>query len=70
MKLTEIRAIAKQHRITLGKLSKSELIKLIQACEGNFDCYATAFAGKCDQGDCGWRGDCFDASRIGEPSGN
>lgn len=67
MKLTEVRAIAKQHRITLGKLSKSELIKLIQACEGNFDCYASAFESECDQGGCNWRTDCFDAGRIGKP---
>jgi hypothetical protein len=69
MTITEVRAIAKQHRITLGKLSKSELIKLIQACEGNFDCYASAFADECDQGICNWRTDCFDAGRIGESSG-
>ena len=65
MKLTEVRAIAKQHRIILGKLSKSELIRLIQACEGNFDCYASASEGECDQGGCSWRADCFDDSRPG-----
>jgi hypothetical protein len=63
MKLAEFSA--KQDRITLGKLSKSELIKLILACEDNVDCYASAFAGEFDQGGCGRREDCFDAARSG-----
>jgi hypothetical protein len=61
-------ANAKQDRIILGKLSKSELIELIQACEGNADCYASAFAGECDQGGCGWCEDCFDVARSGDAS--
>jgi len=68
MKLTEVGAIAKKHGIVPGKLSKSELIKIIQSNEGNFDCYATAFASECDQGGCSWRKDCFEAGSIGEPS--
>ena len=68
MKLAEVCIIAKSQNIKPGKLSKSELIKVIQSEEGNFDCYATAFAGECDQTGCGWREDCFEAARIGEPS--
>jgi hypothetical protein len=67
MNLTEVRNIAKQHGLTTGKHSKSELIKLVQSNEGNFDCYASASESECDQGGCSWRTDCFDAARSGEP---
>jgi hypothetical protein len=39
------------------------LIRAIQLKEGNFDCFATAHEGVCDQGGCLWRTDCFAASR-------
>ena len=65
MKLEAIRDIAKVHGLQTGKRSKSELIKSIQMEEGNFDCYATAYAGVCDQSDCLWRSDCFAAARAG-----
>ncbi|MDP1634456.1 MAG: hypothetical protein Q8L69_07215 [Gallionellaceae bacterium] len=68
MKSTEDSAIDKQHRIILGKLSRSELLKLVLACERNADFQASAFASECDQGGCRWRADCFDAGRIVEPS--
>lgn len=60
MKLKQVHSIAKSHNINPGKLSKSELIKAIQTEEGNFDCFASATNGECDQADCLWRGDCFD----------
>lgn len=62
MKLEEIRSIAKSHGIKLNKLSKTELIKSIQTDEGNFDCFATAYDGVCDQMNCLWREDCFAAA--------
>lgn len=62
MKLEEVRAIAKSHSIKPGNLLKTELVKLIQTSEGNFDCYATAYNSECDQVNCLWREDCFDAS--------
>ena len=68
MKLEEIRTIAKSHGIHPGKLPKTGLIKSIQKDEGNFDCFATAYDGVCDQSGCSWREDCFDAARRGEPS--
>jgi ribulose kinase len=55
MKIAEVRSIAKSHGILPGKLSKSELIKSIQVNEGNFDCYASAYGGECDQANCVWR---------------
>lgn len=63
MKLDQVRAIAKSHSVKPGNLSNAELIRLIQAHEGNFDCYGTAFGGECDQANCLWRGDCFDSSQ-------
>ncbi len=62
MKIEEVRNIAKSQGIHPGKLAKTELIKSIQAKEGNFDCFATAYSGECDQGGCIWREDCFEAS--------
>jgi len=68
MKLAELTAIAKSKNISPGKHSKAELIREIQTVEGNFDCYATAYDGVCDQPGCSWRQDCFDAARAGKPS--
>lgn len=62
MKMEEVRTIAKSHKIKPGNLPKKELIKMIQTVEGNFDCYSTAYNRECDQVDCLWRDDCFDAS--------
>ena len=63
MKLGLIGTIAKSQGINLGKCSKIDLIKSIQMDEGNFDCYGSAYIGKCDQSECLWREDCFDASK-------
>lgn len=63
MNMQEIRAIAKSHKIDAAGLAKIDIIHTLQREEGNFDCYATAYAGVCDQTDCMWRDDCFVASR-------
>ncbi len=68
MKLEEIRNIAKARSIHPGKLSKIELVKTIQAEEGNFDCFGSAVDGECDQLGCSWRDDCLSSARSGEPS--
>ncbi len=68
MKLAEVAAIAKTHQINPGKLSKTKLIKAIQSSEGNFDCFASATSGACDQVGCSWRADCFETARKGELS--
>ena len=59
MKLEEVRASAKSHGIKPSRSSKAVLIKSIQTKEGNFDCFATAYNGVCDQVGCSWREDCF-----------
>lgn len=68
MKMEEVRSIAKLHGISPGKFSKTELIKYIQTDEGNFDCFASACGGECDQMGCKWREDCFAAACRGAPS--
>jgi hypothetical protein len=42
--------------------------KAIQTTERNFDCFATACKGVCDQAGCSSREDCFDAARSGKLS--
>jgi len=68
MKMEEIRSIAKSHHIKSDHLSKAELIKTIQSEEGNFDCFATASGGECDQVNYIWREDGFAAALKGELS--
>ena len=62
MKLQEIREIAKGHGIKAIGNDKQQMIKQIQIAEGNFDCFATAADGFCDQLDCAWRDDCLKLS--------
>jgi len=61
MTLKEVKEMAKQHDIKVGKMKKDEIIKSIQKAEGNFDCFGTALAGHCSQEDCLWREDCLSA---------
>jgi hypothetical protein len=68
MKLENIRSIARMRGIPHEDLSKTELIRMLQICEGNFNCFGTAVAGVCDQADCLWREDCFATARKGELS--
>jgi len=59
MNVQEIRDIARQKGLRPGKTPKLELVRLIQSSEGNFECFATAVTGECDQTGCLWRNDCF-----------
>lgn len=63
MQLQEIREIAKAHGLKASGTNKQQLIKNIQIAEGNFDCFATAKDGYCDQLNCRWRDDCFKISQ-------
>lgn len=62
MNMVNIRTIASSLGINPGSFSKISLIKIIQIVEGNFDCYSTAHHGECDQVNCLWRNDCFEAA--------
>jgi len=59
MNLQEIRLIARAQGLKPGKQDKTSMIKNIQIAEGNFDCFATATSGICDQINCIWRDDCL-----------
>lgn len=63
MLMQDIRTIAREQGLKTARLSKVALVKLIQTSEGNFDCFATATRGVCDQFDCRWREDCLTLSR-------
>lgn len=63
MNMQEIKTIAKEYGIKTGKLTKMKLVQAIQLEEGNFNCFATACAGECDQEGCTWRKDCFAAAK-------
>ena len=68
MKIQRVREIAREQGLDPGQADKAELIKAIQIKEGNFDCFATAYGGVCDQTGCRWRADCFTAARSGRNS--
>ena len=57
MKMTDIKAIAKERGIKVEKMNKETLIKTIQLKEGNVACYKTITA--CNQQDCCWRQSCL-----------
>ena len=58
MKLAEIKEIAQQHEIKVGKLKKAELVRAIQLAEGNEVCFETGQSAECGQAECLWRADC------------
>ena len=58
----ELLKLAKKFNVAASGLSKTELIRKLQLSEGNFDCYARASGGVCDQPACLWREDCLLAS--------
>ncbi|TAN62176.1 SAP domain-containing protein [bacterium] len=58
MQLTEVKKMAKTLGIKAEKLKKLEMIRAIQAKEGNFPCFGTA-KDYCDQLNCLFREDCL-----------
>jgi hypothetical protein len=63
MNMQEIRGLARQYGIKPSHMSKTHLVRAIQQSEKNFDCYATATDGYCDQVNCLWRTDCFQSAK-------
>lgn len=60
----DLKPIALLHGLQDQILSRRELIRKIQSKEGNFDCFATALSGQCDQDVCFWREECFDSAIV------
>ena len=58
MKVDEVKAIARQHNIKTGKITKKELVRAIQVAEGNSPCFDTKTSQICGQDSCLWRGHC------------
>lgn len=58
MKMDQVKEKARALGIKPGQMKKTELIKIIQKTEGNFDCFGTAYD-SCDQAGCCWRSDCL-----------
>jgi hypothetical protein len=59
MKMDEIRTIARQWNLKTGNLKKADLVRSIQAAEGNTACFGTPARENCRQSDCLWREDCL-----------
>ncbi len=58
MNMKDIRTKATALGVKAGKMKKVDLIRAIQAQEGNFPCFQTA-RDSCDQQECSWRPDCL-----------
>ncbi len=58
MQMAEVREKAKKLGLKTSRKGKRDLIREIQAAEGNYQCYGTA-VDSCDQLQCCWREDCL-----------
>lgn len=64
MTIQKVRKLARNQGLSPGKHDKIDLIRMMQRREGNFDCFATAIDGICDQNGCLWREDCFKTAKY------
>lgn len=58
MNMAQVQQKAKTMGIPFSRMSKKDLIRSIQAKEGNSACYQAGQA-SCDQLECCWRDDCL-----------
>ncbi|HEY1406458.1 MAG TPA: SAP domain-containing protein [Spirochaetota bacterium] len=58
MKIAELKEIAFSKGINKPKGNKVDLIREIQAAEGNNCCFSTGISDVCGQNACLWREDC------------
>lgn len=63
MNMQEVRKKAKILNIKPGKMRKADLIRFIQATEGNYPCFGQA-NDSCDQSLCCWRDDCLTGKSL------
>ena len=58
MNIDQVKEIARGKGIKPGRMKKVEIIRAIQAAEGNPTCFQTGTANVCGQAQCLWRPDC------------
>ena len=58
MNMTEIKKYARGKGVDPGAMRKSELIRAIQAAEGNPCCYGSDRKAHCPETNCLWEKDC------------
>ncbi|HBC85879.1 MAG TPA: SAP domain-containing protein [Lentisphaeria bacterium] len=62
LNIVEVKKKARELKLSLDKTAKKvEIIRAIQAAEGNSQCYGTGAAATCGQDKCYWRTDCLEA---------
>jgi len=60
VKMQDVRALGRKNGLRFGVgVTKVEAIRAIQRAEGNFDCFARAGSGYCDQLSCLFRTECL-----------
>lgn len=62
MRMEDVREKARVFGIKTARMKKEDLIRAVQAAEGNFPCFGTA-EDHCDRADCCWRDDCLGNGR-------
>ncbi len=63
MKMKEVRLMAQEKGVKLPfAVTKVEAIRRLQKAEGNFDCFARAREGFCDQYQCVFYSECMSMS--------
>lgn len=60
MRMDEVREKAKKLGLKTARMKKEDLIRAVQAAEGNYPCFGTVSDGNCDQTGCCWIDDCLD----------
>lgn len=58
MNMNDIKTIAAKFDIKAGRMKKVELVRAIQAAEGNLQCFGTERILDCPETNCCWREDC------------
>ncbi len=63
MKMQAVRQRAKDAEVSIpSRVSKGELIRMIQRQEGNQDCFGASWRHTCPWVECCWRDDCLNGS--------
>ncbi len=57
MNISNVRRIAKEKGVKVGRIKKADMIRAIQVAEGNNPCFGTGIE-NCAYKDCLWREDC------------